>query len=360
MGLKNLPAEVDGHSMGKVMKRAGYDTFYGGKVHMCGALTPTQAGYDVYFRDARERLPAACIDFMKRKRKGPFFAVASFINPHDICFEYSARQGAKVHNLRELYHEAASLPLEKLPPLPDNDGIQKNEPAAIGAQLSSKAVTPTKIMREKYDERAWRIHRWIYHRLTENVDRHLGALLEGLKESGHAQDTVVIFTSDHGHMDASHRLASKSFFYEESVGVPLILKYEGGIPAGRIDRTHLVSTGLDILPTLCDYAGVKPPGHCLGASLRPLAEGQPVDAWRAYVASENQDARMIRTPNYKYCVFRDAGSKESLVDMKNDPGEMQNLIDDPRFQPALAAHRKLLADWSKLSCDQDAPVYLRG
>lgn len=359
MKIQRLPDEVDRNSMGKVMRRAGYDTFYGGKVHMCPSLAPRNAGYDQYFKDERKALAPACVEFMSRKRDRPFFALASFINPHDICFAHRARNGVNTQDVLELHKQASQLPMDELPPLPDNYAIQHNEPAAIERNLNPKAITPAITMRQEYDERAWRINRWIYHRLTERVDRHIGVILDGLKQAGLEDNTLVIFVSDHGNMDASHRLASKSLFYEESVGVPLIIKQPAGAGGGRVDRTHLVSTGLDLLPTLCDYAGAPIPEHLLGRSLRPLVEGKAVDDWRTYVASENNWSRMIRSQRYKYCAFRDADSKESLVDMVNDPGEMRNLVDDPDSQKALAEHRKLLADWSKLSGDKEALTYFK-
>jgi choline-sulfatase len=240
---------------------------------------------------------------MKKQRDKPFFAVASFINPHDICFAHLARNGQDRHGVLALHKEASSLAMDELPPLPDNYAIQQNEPAAIEAHLDPNAPTPAVTMRKEYDEKAWRINRWIYHRLTEKVDRHIGDMLEGLQQAGLEEDTVVIFTSDHGNMDASHRLASKGVFYEESVGVPLILKHLGGVPGGRTDQAHLVSSGLDILPTICDYAGIEQPDHLLGVSLRPLAEDRRVDDWRTYVASENHWTRMIRSQQYKYCAY---------------------------------------------------------
>lgn len=354
-----LPPEVDEKSMGKIMERAGYDTFYGGKVHMCRSLVPENAGYDVYVNDERDKLPADCIKFITTKRDKPFFAVASFINPHDICYAHHARLGGSHANVKELYNKASSLPLDQLPPLPDNYAIQENEPGGITHHFNADAVTPPGTMRKDYDERAWRVYRWIYHRLTEQVDANIGKILDGLKKAGLEDNTLIIFTSDHGNMDASHHLASKGFFYEESVGVPLILSYKGNIPASRVDEKHLASTGLDILPTICDYAGVTKPEHCLGESLRPLAEGKPVDTWRSYVASENGGCRMIRSERYKYCAFADTDSKESLVDLEKDPGEMRNLVDDPRVKAVLAGHRKLLADWSKRSNDKDISQYLR-
>ena len=360
MSIQKLPTEVNENSLGKIMKRAGYDTFYGGKVHMCNALAPKNAGYDKYYRDSRDLLPAACVDFMKQKRESPFFAVASFINPHDICFAHLAHNGKDRQGVLALHEKASSLPLQQLPPLPDNHAIQLNEPEAIEAHLSPKATTPAITMRREYDERAWRVNRWIYHRLTEQVDGHIGAILDGLKQAGLEENTVVIFTSDHGNMDASHRLASKGVFYDESVRVPLILKYKPSIPASRTDSTHLVSTGLDLLPTICEYAGLEPPKHLLGKSLRPLADDRSVDNWRTYVASENHYTRMIRSRRYKYCAFDDRNSKESLVDMEKDPGELRNLVDDPSSQKVLTEHRRLLAHWSKQSGDKDASKYVKG
>ena len=354
MQIAKLPAEVDENSMGKIMKRAGYDTFYGGKVHMCKSLAPRNAGYDVFHKDDRDQLPAECLKFITQKRDKPFFAVASFMNPHDICFAHIASKGKDRHGVLKLYKQAEALPLDELPPLPDNYELPENEPSALADRpAASKATTPSMLMRKTYDEKAWRIYRWIYHRLTEKVDKQIGQILDGLKEAGLEDNTLVIFTSDHGNMDASHKLSSKGIFYEESVGVPFLMKYKGHIPAGQVDQTHLVSSGLDILPTICDYAGVAIPNHLSGKSLRAVAEEQDVKEWRSYVVSENGSTRMIRTRNFKYCLFLKTG-EESLVDMKNDPGEMENIASDPKFKDILAEHRAILADWARLSLDQEA------
>ena len=356
-----IPDEVDKNSLGKIIKRAGYDTFYGGKVHMCRALDPAKAGYDKYFRDQRDKLPGACIRFMKKKRDKPFFAVASFINPHDICFAYSAYKGPGKHNMAsvdKLYQHALSLPLDRLPPLPENYEIPQDEPEAIEAHLSPKAVTPAITMRQKYDERQWWIYRWIYCRLTEQVDKQIGRILNGLKKAGLQEKTLVVLTSDHGNMDASHRLASKGLFYEESVRVPLIITYKGVTP-GKIDEEHLVSTGLDILPTLCDYANIKQPEHLLGKSLRPIAEGKTVNKWRPYVASENGWGRMIRSKRFKYCIYESGQNREFLVDLENDPGEMRNKANNPRYKKPLNEHRQFLKEWIQISNDSAGSKYLR-
>ncbi len=353
-----IPQHIDENSMGKIMKCAGYDTFYGGKTHLYNQLIPISAGYDEFCKNQRETLPGPCLKFITKKRDKPFFAVASFINPHDICYAHSAHSG-RPSRVKDLYDEALALPLDELPPLPDNYGIQENEPSAIQGKLSAKAKTPSLTMRNEYDEKAWRINRYIYHRLTERVDGEIGQVLDGLKQAGLEDNTLIIFTSDHGNMDASHRLASKSFPYEESVGIPFLMKYKGVIQPGQVDSKHLVSAGIDILPTICDYADVAIPEHLIGKSLRQVAEGQSVANWREYIVSEDAKWRMLRTEKYKYTTFSDPASKESLVDLKNDPGEMRNLVDHPEHKEVLRDHRKLLAQWSESTGDTDAFKYAR-
>jgi len=356
-GMKaSIPTDVDQNSLGKLIKSAGYDTFYGGKVHMCPELNPLNAGYDEYFRDQRAALPVACIEFINRKRDRPFFAVASFINPHDICFAYRAYKGKSRRgksSVEHLYQQAAKMPSEQLPPLPDNFRIPELEPDAIDLYSKATAVTPAGTMRRIYDERQWRIYRWIYCRLTEQVDRHIGRILDALKQKGIEEETLVIFTSDHGDMDACHRLASKGRFYEQSVRVPLLMRYTGHMIAGKVDH-HLVSSGLDILPTACSYAGVDVPKSLLGRSLRPIVEGKAVATWREYVVTENHTGRMLRSKRFKYCIYRDGDLRESLVDMRNDSGEMKNLVAVPEYRTVLKEHQRLLQQWIVLSGDADA------
>lgn len=363
-GMKaDIPDEVDANSLGRLIKSAGYDTFYGGKVHMCKELSPLSAGYDEYFRDQREALPAACIEFIQRKRDRPFFAVASFINPHDICFAYSAYKGASPkgeQSVEHLYRQAAALPLAQLPPLPENYAIPSGEPNAVEDNLNPRAVTPAGTMRRDYDQRQWRIYRWIYCRLTEQVDRQIGQILDAVKRNGLEEETLILFTSDHGNMDASHRLASKGFFYEESVGVPLLMKYKGNIRPGTVDRQHLVSNGLDILPTLCDYACVEVPDTLWGRSLRSFSEGKPVSDWRSFVVSENHTGRMVRSARFKYCVYTEGDIRESLVDMQEDPGEMKNLAALPEYEDPLIEHRRYLNRWMGESGDSAAKAFAVG
>lgn len=353
-----LPAAVNAHSLGKLLKRAGYATFYGGKVHLPAALHPLQAGYDVYEKDQRGGLPARCLEFVTQRRDAPFFAVASFVNPHDICYAHGCRDGndpKQAPGLLALYRQAAALPDDQLPPLPENFAVPAGEPAAVAASTDPDAPTPPGVMRETYSERDWRLYRWVYARLTERVDAEIGELLAGLRRAGLEDNTLIVFTSDHGNLAGHHRLASKKFFYEESARVPLLMKFGGAIPAGQVDTMHLISTGLDLLPTFCDYAGIEPPPGLLGRSLRGLAEGRQVTGWRRFVAVESRTWRMVRSARYKYAVYDRGENSEWLGDLEDDPGELRNRAAEAGAAATLQEHRAWLKAWCHLSGDRDGP-----
>jgi len=149
-------------------------------------------------------------------------------------------------------------------------------------------------------------------------------------------------------------------YYEEEAAVPLIVSFKGVTPAGRIDREHLVSA-LDVLPTICDYAGVKSQAVMRGQSLRPIIE-KPQKSGQEYIVSEmasgSERSFMVRTRRYKYMVFPGkAGKKlEMLFDMQADPGEMKNLAGQSAYASEIERHRKLLAQWNKLTEEDKHPI----
>ena len=159
------------------------------------------------------------------------------------------------------------------------------------------------------------------------------------------KNTLVVFLSDHGDMDSAHRLEHKSVFYEEAARVPLIVSWKGVTKPGLVDRTHLVSTGQDLIPTLCDFAGLPAPSPLKGRSVRALAEGRTPPSWRETQVVENGESRMLRSARYKYVVYATGARREMLVDMVADPGEMKNLALDPAAASILDEHRRLLKEW---------------
>ncbi len=350
-----LPESVVDQSLGMLMKRAGYDTYYGGKVHMCPQLDPRHAGYDVYHANERETLADACIHFLNQKHAHPFFAVASFINPHDICYAHNAKANRQpqLNLVTDLYQQACDLDDAQLPPLPDNFAMPDHEPAGFAMRHNTQAITPPGTMYTTYSERDWRIYRWIYARLTEQVDTQIGRLLAALKTSGQDENTVIIFTSDHGNMQGNHGLASKMAFYEESVRVPFLMKYPGRIPANRVDTSHRVSTGLDLLPTCCEVAETAAPVGLHGISQLGTARGDADPPSHDFVVAENGNGRMLRNQRWKYTVYEGDGQREILTDLKRDPGELENLALQKQHRKTLHECRVLLRKWFEKTGDAD-------
>ena len=342
---------------GQAFRAAGYDTGYSGKWHMPNTY-PTDgiAGYEVLNKTTRQGKLAHDVDeatmteaiaFLKRPREKPFLLVVSYINPHDICL-LAGETSPLAAEVWTKYGPAAGV---ETPPLPPNADETAGRPEA----LSRRAKHPD------WDENHWRRYRYAYARLMEDVDRQVGQVMETLRQTGHEEDTLVLFTSDHGEGLGSHHWTGKMMYYEEEAVVPLVVSWKGVTPAGRIDRDHLV-TALDVLPTVCDYAGVQPPAIVRGQSLRGVIE-KPDQRGAEFVVSEMAGGAggrsfMVRTKKYKYMVFPAAGAEraEMLFDMEADPGEMKNLAGDAALAGELDRHRQLLAQWNKATEEDKHPV----
>jgi arylsulfatase A-like enzyme len=151
-------------------------------------------------------------------------------------------------------------------------------------------------------------------------------------------------------------------FYEEETAVPLIVSWKGVTPAARVDRTHLVST-LDVLPTLCDFAGLQPPPLMRGESLRAVIE-KPEQPGHEFVVSEMAGGAaglagrnfMVRTKQYKYLLFPGAGRTELFFDLQADPVEMKDLVGVKAAASELERHRQLLAQWKKTTEEDKYPL----
>ena len=362
-------------SMGWIFREAGYETAYGGKTHWPRGTTPESLGFRKITGDSRDVLAEECVRFVRTERKKPFLLVASFINPHDICYmaiddftraTKKAPMYATANKARQCLAEALRLPegvsreeffRRICPPLPENYQVPPLEPQCITTEYV-RARAFREHARETWSDEKWRLHRWAYCRLTEMVDAQVAKILDALRQAGLEEETVIIFASDHGDMDAAHRLEHKTVLYEESARVPLIVSYKGVTRPGLVDNTHLVSVGLDLIPTLCDYAGIEPPGGLPGRSVRALAEGRQVESWRDQVVAESQAGRMLRTARFKYNVYESGQHREQLIDLETDPGEMVNLAEVPEYKDVLNRHRARLRRWVEETGDRIAQPYV--
>ena len=379
-----IPSDVLENTMGKLMQRAGYHCVYGGKTHWAEGLDMETCGFEEISRNTREELAETCAEYFRSKPEEPFFMVASLINPHDICYveidatiEYYGlpefAPGAVVE--REKIAEAVRLADKAkedgnyntlCPPLRSNFQITENIPEMILAKGSSKPVGEPKSsdvyyymnehVRNNWTEEDWRMHHWIYHRLTEDVDRQIGTILDALRETGLDKNTFIVFTSDHGDMDGAHMMVHKGYFYDESTRVPFIIAGPG-VKQG-VDNEHLISSSVDLIPTFCDLAGIEIPDGVQGHSVKPLAMGEASDEWREYVISENGRGRMVRSAQYKYNLYKGGEPREMLLDMEKDPGELKNLALDDEYLEILKEHRGMLQEWTNKAGDDAVVPYL--
>ena len=172
------------------------------------------------------------------------------------------------------------------------------------------------------------------------VDAQIQLILDAIKESGKEENTLIIFSSDHGDNDASHKLEHKTILYEESANIPFAAMWKGHIPAGQVNNKNLVSNGLDLLPTVCDYAGIKAQADPRGRSLKPLFEGKNVQ-WRKTLAVEGEISRMVVSEEgYKYVRYDAVGNEERLMDLNKDPYEKTHFTNKESHQSVLAKLRK--------------------
>ena len=190
----------------------------------------------------------------------------------------------------------------------------------------------------------WKYQRYIkdYLRCIASVDDNVGRVLDYLDETGLADNTVVIYSSDQGFYLGDHGWFDKRFMYEESYRMPLLIKWPGVTEPGSVN-TDLVSN-VDFAETFLDIAGVDIPGDMQGASLVPLLRGETPDDWRKShyyqyyeFLNDRRTAHMVRrhygvrTARYKLIHFYNIDEWE-LYDLASDPREMRNLYGEPQYQ----------------------------
>ena len=326
--------------------RTDYETVYVGKWHLPRSFTHTVPGFATLtpgvsgqgnLGDTSTAL--ACEGYLRnRSADRPFLMVASFFQPHDICqwlrLNQSVPQDVRYPSLADA-----------LPPLPANFAANAAEADALCRQRDGDEPGKNK---GQWTPDHWRYYRWSYYRHIEMVDAEIGRLLAALDATGRTGDTLVVFTSDHGEGLAHHQMVRKNFLYDEAARVPLIVSLPGHVPAGGDDARSLAS-GVDVVPTVCDYVGIKPPPHQRGRSLRPVLEGKARQA-SPFVVSEVTSrgalARMVRSPRYKYITYK-GDPVEQVFDMQADPGETRNLAGASQAASVLADHRRMLAEWEQ-------------
>lgn len=265
------------------------------------------------------------IAFLRQHREDPFFLYVGLEKPHNEMYApkrfHDLYDPAKMELPENRHFDRSRLPdtIYDNPGFPITDGLTDDQMRHATAA---------------------------YYANVSYMDEQAGRVLDALDELGLADNTIVVYSSDHGEHLFSHQMVHKMCFFEEAVRVPLILRIPGVTEAGTT-RAQLASL-LDLLPTFCDACGIAPPDGLDGKSLRPvITDNAPL---RDAVCSEYYTAgipeRMIRTDRWKY--VHSEGDLHQLYDLESDPHENVNLIDDP-------AHAGIAKELDELVC-RDWPI----
>jgi len=175
-----------------------------------------------------------------------------------------------------------------------------------------------------------------------------------------AENTLVIYTSDNGFFAGEYGMFDKRLMYEQSIRVPMLVRYPAAVAPGQIDREHMVLNN-DVAQTVLDYAGIAPPDFMRnhGASWRPILERKPA-AWREswmYEYFEYPGAhcapkmRGVRTSRWKLIHYIQNPQGHELFDLEKDPQERRNLFDDPAYSQQAAQMSRELERLRDLTTD---------
>ena len=349
-------------TMGEIFREGGYRTAWTGRWCLPGN-GPDIRGFEClhdtnvplgHGLQGDEHVADRAIEFLRQEQDRPFLLGVSLCNPHDICYwimQQSNPETAPGTDTRRLKKAADAMMFDlkrsdNPPPLPGNFEIDPNEPEFLTTCRRRRYYGDEGTFTWDWDEQTWRKYLNAYYRLTEHVDLQVGRVMAALHAAGMADSTLVVMTSDHGEGMAAHRWVVKLGLYEEPVKVPLILSQPGVIKRSTVDRQHLTS-GIDVLPTMCDYAGIECP-EVTGISLRKTVE-RTEKTVREFVLSElypdtknlERVGRMVRSSRFKYVAYSEGARAEQLFDLQRDSGEQRNLATKLEYASELKKHREL-------------------
>ncbi|WP_139958490.1 sulfatase family protein [Flavicella sediminum] len=339
------------HVLGKLLTEAGYDCAYGGKWHAHEANMVAGNGFEFIAPMGDIGLAEKSIAYLNSKKdsKKPFFMVVSYDNPHNIC-EWARNEPLPYGNVNE-------PKLSLTPQLPKNFKKSKKFPEVLNwEQQANKKVYPTAY----YSKEDWRQYLYAYYQLVEKVDHEIGKILNAVDQLKLKDNTLILFTSDHGDGNAAHGWNQKTILFEEAVRVPFVASFKGKIKPGKVNTHSVISNGLDLYPTICDYAKIVPPENRDGKSLKKLFEEKENNLNRKFVVIETKFegkqalgtmGRAVVSKRYKYILYNWGKHREQLFDLENDPLEMNNLANSKKHLKILDTYREYLHKWCSKTKD---------
>ncbi len=248
----------------------------------------------------------------------PWFAISGFYLPHSPC--NPPRRYLDMYDVNEM-----PLPMRR-------EGELEDKPPMF-QRISDSTAHLT--------DRDWQEFRQYYYASCSFVDHHCGRVLQALDDFGLADDTLVVFHSDHGDLCGDHWMTSKhATNYDGIIRVPLAMRWPGRIEPGQT-CDDLVEC-IDLMPTVLEAAGLPAPEGCQGESQWGLDRGGKEQVLVELTRPGRMDVRTIRTKDYKYTRLN--SGHEVLIDLKEDPDEFVNLASDPASASLLAEARLAMID----------------
>ncbi len=334
------------HVLPALLGQAGYVTFHSGKAgNVCrfgnAAFATNIETNGRTARSATEHADNAIAFLAKHEAPKPFFLYIAPQVPHDP--RLSPPEFTRLYDPTKL-----TLSRNFMPRHPFDNG----ELAVRDELLSPIPRTADAMRRELAD----------YYATITHLDHEVGRVLQALSERGLAENTVVIYSSDQGlAVGGRHGLMGKQNLYEH-IKPPLIVAGPG-IRHGRSDAVVYL---FDLFPTICDFAGVPTPKEVEGKSLLPVIRGETPRVRDRLFGAYRDCQRMIRDERWKLIKYNAAGEKHTqLFDLRDDPDEIRNLADEPRFAPERSRLERWLEearkqfgdpiDWSAVNARRSQP-----
>lgn len=280
--------------------------------------------------DISEKFADAALEYLETPGRGetkPWFLQVNFTAPHDPLFIPPGWEG-------KISGEAMEVPENFLPEHPFDHGNFSGRDEALMHWPRTRAAVKD-VLR-------------VYYSVIEDMDLQIGRILEALEKSGQLKNTYVIFSSDHGMGVGSHGLRGKQSMYEHTINVPLIIAGPG-IEAGS--RTEAQVYLRELYPTTCDLVGATIPEAVTAKSFAPVLKGEKTEHHEAIYGYFTDAQRMIRTADGWKLVRYPLVDRWQLFDVKNDPFELKNLIDDPDQKERVADLRARLQAWRESAGD---------
>jgi len=363
------------------LQKAGYNTAYIGKWHMGGGNDEPRPGFNrwVSFKGQGHYLPPSedytiNVDGERVKQKG---YITDELNDYAIEFLENQKPGEQPFFMY-LSHKAVHA---NFTPAARHEGSYMDEPWEMPNSGNVDDSLAKKLPRWLRDQRnSWHGVDFPYHselsielyykRYCEafrSVDEGIERIMNKLKDMGIYNETLVIYMGDNGFMFGEHGLIDKRVAYETSIRVPMVMQCPDLFTGGTV--VEKVVANIDMGPTILDAAGIETPSHMDGKSIIALGQKKEIQ-WRDYFLyvyywekafPQSPTVFCLRGDRYKYITYYGLWDTDELYDIHADPGETNNLINDPAYNEVLLAMDErlygMLADSGGMSIPLNHPPF---